>query len=163
MALSGTCEAVRCCGVSNTFECCDLMARHPLHLAIVHFPIACWSLAVAADVASLWLDEAAWQWPCGLLVVGIVTAVLAIAAGLFELRLIADGPAIRDTWRHMVAMLLAFSFLPARLLMRLDHLQPLAPDKLSFILGAFGLVSLAIGGWLGGKLVCHHRIGGDRT
>jgi uncharacterized membrane protein len=46
------------------------MSRHPLHPAIVHFPIACWSLAVVADFASLLLGEAAWQWSGGPLVVG---------------------------------------------------------------------------------------------
>jgi uncharacterized membrane protein len=31
--------------------------RHPLHPAIVHFPVACWSLTVITDFAGLWLGE----------------------------------------------------------------------------------------------------------
>ena len=33
--------------------------RHPLHPALVHFPIACWSLATAADLAGLAFAEPA--------------------------------------------------------------------------------------------------------
>ena len=135
-----------------------MMARHPLHPALVHFPIACWSLAVAADVASLWLGEAAWQWSGGLLAAGCGMALLAMPAGLMELPRIPEGPALRTTWLHMGLMLLAFLFFATRLLLRLDG-KPLAPDGLSLLLDAGGFLALAAGGWLGGRLVYSHGIG----
>ncbi|MGS1117760.1 DUF2231 domain-containing protein [Castellaniella sp. UC4442_H9] len=133
--------------------------RHPVHPALVHFPVACWSLATAADFASIWLGESAWQWSGGLLAVGCSVAVLAMLAGLWELARVPDGPALRDTYLHMGVMLTAFALFTARLLTRLDHVQPLAPDTLSLVLDALGFIALAVGGWLGGRLVYGHGIG----
>lgn len=135
--------------------------RHPLHPALVHFPIACWSLAVIADFASLWFGEAAWRWSGGLLAVGCTIALAAMLAGLMELPRVPEGPAMRDTYLHMTAMLIAFALFATRLLLRLDHLQPLAPDTTSLLLDAGGFLALAIGGWLGGRLVYGHGIGRD--
>lgn len=133
--------------------------RHPLHPALVHFPIACWSLAVVADFAGLLYGEAAWRWSGGLLAVGCGMALLAMTAGLLEMSRVPEGPALRDTYWHMGAMMTALTFFSCRLLLRLEHLQPLAPDALSLWLDAGGFIALAIGGWLGGKLVYGHGIG----
>lgn len=135
------------------------MSRHPLHPALVHFPIACWTLAVAADVGSLWLGEYAWRWSGGLLAVGCAIALAAVAAGLMELARVAEGAAMRDAYLHMTAMLLAFMLFSGRLLLRLDQLQPLAPNAVSLLLDLGGFAALALGGWLGGRLVYHHGVG----
>lgn len=137
--------------------------RHPLHPALVHFPVACWSLAVVADFASLWLGESAWRWSGGLLAVGCTMALAAMLAGMLELSRVPEGAAMRDAWLHMGAMLMAFSLFTARLLLRVDHLQPLAPDTLSLLLDAGGFLALVIGGWFGGRLVYGHGVGTDRT
>jgi uncharacterized membrane protein len=137
--------------------------RHPLHPALVHFPVACWSLAVATDFASIWLGESAWQWSGGLLAVGCAMALPAMLAGMMELVRVPEGTAMRDAWIHMGAMLCAFMFFVTRLLLRLDDFEPLAPDTVSLILDAGGFVALAIGGWFGGRLVYGHGIGQDRT
>lgn len=133
--------------------------RHPLHPALVHFPIACWSLATLTDFGSLWLGESAWRWSAGLLAVGCAVALFAMAAGLLEMARVPDGPALRDVYWHMGFMLAAFALYTARLFLRLDHLQPLAPDVLALVLVFAGFVTLAIGGWLGGRLVYGHGIG----
>jgi uncharacterized membrane protein len=134
-------------------------ARHPLHPAIVHFPIACWSLSVAADFASQWYGEAAWQWSGGLLAIGCAMALPAMIAGLVELPRVPEGSALRDTWMHMGCMLAAFSCFAVRLLLRLDHLQPLAPNGLSLSLDVCGFLALTLGGWMGGRLVYGHGVG----
>lgn len=136
-----------------------MSTRHPLHPALVHFPIACWSLAVLADVAGYWLGETAWRWSGGLLTIGGAMALLAICAGLLELPHVPEGAAMRVAYWHMGIMLLASCAFCARLLLRLDGLQPLAPDGLSLLLDAVGFGSLALGGWLGGSLVYHHGVG----
>lgn len=133
--------------------------RHPLHPALVHFPIACWTLAVAADFASLRFGAAAWSWSGGLLAVGCGVAVLAMLAGMMELARVPEGPALRDAWWHMGVMLVALLLFTTRLLLRLDHLTPLAPDAVSLLLDVGGFLALAIGGWLGGRLVYGHGIG----
>lgn len=133
--------------------------RHPLHPALVHFPVACWSLAVATDFAGLYFGEAAWQWSAGLLAAGCVMAVVAMLAGLLEFTRVPEGAAMRDAYLHMGVMLLALVLFATRLLLRLDHYQPLAPDKLSLVLDAGGFIALAVGGWFGGKLVYGHGVG----
>jgi uncharacterized membrane protein len=125
--------------------------RHPLHPALVHFPVACWSLAVVSDVTSVWLGEAAWRWSGGLLAVGCAMALAAMLAGMMELSRVPEGAPMRDPWTHMGAMLIAFTAFTARLLLRLDHLQPLAPDIISFALDAAGFLALAVGGWFDGR------------
>lgn len=133
--------------------------RHPLHPAFVHFPVACWSLAVAADFAGLGFGEVAWRWSPGLLLVGCAMAVVAMLVGLLELARVPEGPALRDAWLHMGAMLAAFALFLARFLLRLDHHQPLPPDTLALVLDAVGFAALAIGGWFGGRLVYGHGVG----
>jgi len=133
--------------------------RHPLHPAIVHFPIACWSLAVVADFSSLWLGDPAWRWSGGLLAVGCGMAVIAVLAGMVELTKVPDGAPRRDRWVHMGAMLVAFTFFAARLVLRLDAMQPLPPNALSLFLDAGGFTALGVGGWFGGRLVYHHGVG----
>lgn len=137
--------------------------RHPLHPALVHFPVTCWSLAVATDVASLWLGEAAWHWSGGLLAVGCAMALVAMLAGMMELSRVPEGAPMRDAWVHMGAMLTAFTFFVVRLVLRLDHLQPMAPDAASLALDAGGFLALAVGGWFGGRLVYGHGVGSNRT
>jgi uncharacterized membrane protein len=136
--------------------------RHPLHPAIVHFPVACWSLAVAADFAALRFGEGAWRWSGGLLAVGCVMALAAMAAGLLELPRVPEGAAMRDTYWHMSAMMVALMLFATRLLLRWDHGQLLAPDTISLLLDASGFLALTVGGWIGGRLVYDHGVGRSR-
>ena len=136
--------------------------RHPLHPALVHFPIASWSLASAADLASLYLGQPAW-WLAGVLMtIGLATAIPAMAAGFMELmRLPEDSAAIKDVNRHMVMVMAAFSLYLVSLLMRVDSMTLQAPGILAIALSLGGFVCLGIAGWLGGKLVYAHRLGAD--
>lgn len=133
--------------------------RHPLHPALVHFPVACWSLAVIADFASLGLGRAAWQWTTGLLVAGCVTALVAMLAGLLDVVRVPEGAAMRDAVVHMGAMTLALLLFGARLLLGPYGLQPSAPGTLALVLDACGFIALVAGGWFGGKLVYGHGVG----
>lgn len=133
--------------------------RHPLHPVLVHFPVACWSLAVATDFASLHFGEVAWRWSGGLLAVGCAMAAIAMLAGLLEFARVPEGAAMRDAYLHMGLMLAALCLFAARLLTRLDHFHPLAPNALSLLLDVAGFLMLSIGGWFGGRLVYGHGVG----
>lgn len=135
------------------------MRHHPLHPALVHFPVACWSLAVVADFAALWFGEVAWRWSAGLLAVGCAMALAAMLAGLTELARVPGGAALRVAYWHMGAMLAACTAFLVRLLLRLEDGRPLEPDAVSLWLDTAGFFCLAIGGWLGGRLVYHHGVG----
>lgn len=136
-----------------------MTSRHPLHPALVHFPIACWSLAVVADFAGLWFGETAWRWSGGLLAVGCAMALAAMLAGMMELTRVPEGGAMQVAYWHMGAMLAACALFIVRLLLRLEDWRPLEPDAVSLLLDTAGFFCLAVGGWLGGKLVYHHGIG----
>ncbi|MBS0200631.1 MAG: DUF2231 domain-containing protein [Proteobacteria bacterium] len=137
-----------------------MATRHPLHPALVHFPVACWSLATFADIASLHFGERSW-WMAGmLLLVGSLMALPAMLAGLYEMtRILADSPAIKAVYVHMAAMLGAFSLYLASLLLRAEQFQLHRPGNASLVLDIAGFLALAVGGWCGGKLVYHHGIG----
>lgn len=135
--------------------------RHPLHPALVHFPVACWLLATAADAAGLWWGEAAWRWSGGLLAAGCVMAVPAMIAGLLELPRVPGGAALRDAHAHMAVMMVAAVLFTARFLLRLDNRSVLPPDTVALLLDAAGATALIAGGWLGGRLVYGHGVGRD--
>lgn len=134
--------------------------RHPLHPALVHFPVACWSLTTIADLASLVWGEPAWRFAAVVLLVGIAFSIPAMLAGFLELaRLAPDSPAIKDVNRHMVAVLCALSCYTVSLFLRLDGTHLIAPGYLAIAFSVAGFVCLAVAGWLGGKLVYGHRLG----
>ena len=136
--------------------------RHPLHPALVHFPVACWSLATLADFASFHFGEAAWRLAGQLLIAGTLLAIPALLAGFYELMRVADdSPAMRDVYWHMGAMTGALLLYATSLLLRLDHTSLAAPGLTAIVCSALGFLALAIGGWIGGKLVYTHRLGGD--
>lgn len=135
------------------------MMRHPLHPAIVHFPVACWSMAVAADFAGLHFGWAAWQWSTGLLITGCVMGLVAMLAGLVEFARLEDGPAMTTAYWHMGLMLAAFSLFALRLIIGFNGFSPQPPDGLALALSGVGLLTLLAGGYLGGRLVYHHGVG----
>ena len=136
-------------------------ARHPLHPALVHFPVACWSLATIADLASLWLGQPAW-WLAGvLLAIGTIAALAAMGAGLFEFARIAEGsPALADARTHMLLAMTAWVLYAASLLLRLQGMHLVEPAWPAIATSIAGFLCLAAAGWLGGKLVYQHGIGG---
>jgi uncharacterized membrane protein len=134
--------------------------RHPLHPALVHFPIACWSLATAGDVAGLWWGRPAWMLAGVLLVVGVVTALAAMATGMIELSKVGDDhPAIGDLNRHMLLAMAAWSLYAASLFLRLQGAALLRPDAIALGLSVAGFICLCGTGWLGGTLVYGHGLG----
>jgi uncharacterized membrane protein len=133
---------------------------HPLHPALVHFPIACWSLATAADLASLVWGEPAWRFAGVLLLAGIGFAIPAMLAGFLELAKISEeNPAIADVNRHMIVVMNALAFYTASLFLRLQGTRLIEPGALAIGLSIVGFASLCVAGWLGGKLVYTHRLG----
>ena len=134
--------------------------RHPLHPALVHFPIACWSLATAADLASLAWGEPAWRFAGILLLAGIGFSIPAMLAGLLELaRVDGDNPAIKDVNRHMIMVMSALACYVASLFLRLHGTHFVEPGLPAIGLSVLGFLCLGVAGWLGGKLVYGHRLG----
>jgi uncharacterized membrane protein len=109
-------------------------AGHPIHPALVHFPLALWSVTWAWDVLGAWTGSQVW-WQTGFwcLVAGTIMALPAAITGLMELAalIVRGGAAAPEDWR--VYAVLALST------------------------GGLGL--LALGGWYGGRMVYEHGVG----
>jgi uncharacterized membrane protein len=134
--------------------------RHPLHPALVHFPVACWSLATAADLASLAWGEPAWRFAGIVLLAGIGFSIPAMLAGFLELaKLAEDSPAIKDVNRHMLVVMCALACYVTSLFLRLHGTQLVEPGLLAIGSSVLGFLCLGVAGWLGGKLVYGHRLG----
>jgi uncharacterized membrane protein len=129
------------------------MFGHPLHPALVHFPIA---LLLSATLADL-------TWAAGLtnnvqlaavmMAGGLVAGLLAMAAGLIDFARL-DEAAVPHALRHMTVVGLAWAGYAIALYLRRDALAGgtdlgMPTIALSFV----SALVLALGGWLGGRLV----------
>lgn len=139
---------------------------HPLHPALVHYPVACWTLAALADFAGLaWHPD--WLWPAaaGLAALGCAFGLLAAGAGLLELARLGNGhPATATALWHMLLALTTWCVFAGSLVARVRGGALVPPGTLVFVLDAAGLAGVLATGWLGGTLVYRHGVGvGERA
>jgi uncharacterized membrane protein len=126
---------------------------HPLHPALVHLPIGLLLSATLADLA--WAVGLTSDVHVGLVMMagGLCAALLAMGAGMFDLTRLAPET-VPHAMRHMTVMGLAWLGYAVALYLRRDLFSGGAaigmPSVLTSLLSA-GL--LALGGWLGGRLV----------
>ncbi len=134
--------------------------RHPIHPMLVHFPVATLFLATLGDIASLFMDEQVSRVAGVLLVIGTITTLLAMVAGLMELgKIDQQSPAMKVANQHMMLMMASWSFYAVSLFLRLDGTHLGQPGMVAVAMSVAGLIVLCIGGWLGGKLVYEYGVG----
>jgi uncharacterized membrane protein len=126
---------------------------HPLHPALVHFPVALWTASLAADGAGLATGAAIWGlvawWS---LVAGLAAAALAVTAGFVDYSLLSPKhPAFRTATAHMLTMSFSALCFLASVLLRGGPATPAGFGAL--ICSGLGFLALLAGGWLGGTLV----------
>jgi uncharacterized membrane protein len=140
------------------------IAGHPIHPALVHFPVALWSVTWAWNALGAYTGTELW-WQIGFwcLAAGTVMAVPAAIAGVLELvALEKDHPAEGTAMRHMLLMGSAFAVYVAELVVRAGPLAPQGGRLYAvYCLSSAGLALLALGGWYGGRLVYHYGVGRD--
>lgn len=125
----------------------------PLHVVLVHFPVAAWSAATALHFASLLvsgdsLATAAWY----LNATGVVTGAVAAVAGALEFVLLPDDPPVRDlAVRHLLYAGSAWAAYAAALLLH-------GPTLVASSLHAAGFLLLVVAGHAGARLIFHHGI-----
>jgi uncharacterized membrane protein len=141
------------------------VAGHPLHSALIHFPMALLLLVLPLEAAG-WLGNwrEAWRYAWLAQAVGLAFAVPAAVTGLIDLTAQSGNPAKPGLAAmgnlHMLAMTGAVSLLGLSLYLK-GGTAPIPPPGLFAILalsaGATGL--LIWGGWLGAEMVYRHRAG----
>ena len=135
------------------------MAAHPVHPALVHFPLGLLLTATIADLAG-----AAGVWPeprfaAWLIAAGLVAALPTIAAGLYDFRKLDEVQA-GHAMRHMGAMALAWLGYGIALYLRREGLSAsLEPSLASVAVSVASAAMLGLGGWLGGELVYRYGAG----
>ena len=129
------------------------MLGHPVHPAIVHFPVALLLSATIADlawVAGLTTDT---HIAAVLMAGGLAAGLVAMAAGMIDfVRL--DEALIPHAMRHMAAVGFAWLGYGIALYLRRESLWASGPVAAPTV--AVSVISaciLALGGWLGGRLV----------
>lgn len=140
------------------------MRAHPWHPLLVHFPIACWTLAALIDSATFLgvlpqaiagavpgIAPAAFSF--ALLWLGLMLGAAAMVLGLVDL--LRLPPELQRSgalnW-HVVAMVGAWGLFLSSALLRPQPAPPFPPAPLAATLTeVLGLVCLGIGGVLGGR------------
>lgn len=139
------------------------LAGHPLHPMLVHFPVALWTLSVAADAGGFITAEGIWwraSFACQAL--GLLAALPAMVAGAADFSSLPRGhPGLDTAVAHLAAMGTAWLlFLSSVVLRGLPDGN--APTLFAVIAALAGFLAMAVGGWLGGRLVYHFGVGVDR-
>jgi uncharacterized membrane protein len=135
---------------------------HPVHPALVHFPVACWVLAPACDAAWLYTGDPFWAtaalWLTG---AGVALALVAAVAGMMDLAALQGrDDALRTAGRHVLFMSVALTAAIASLIGRLAEAPPEVLGLPWFVLaGAVAALATLTGGWFGGRLVYTHGAG----
>lgn len=134
---------------------------HPLHPALVHLPVAAWSLSLVADLSSFFMSygEAAGtlaRMSYWLILVGLIFAVPTAMTGLAEFVDVPPKTKARSVaWAHMSLNVFLIGAYVLQILWRV----PGDVSENVLIVNGTCFVLLAISGYLGGRLVYHYRVG----
>ena len=129
------------------------MFDHPLHPAVVHFPVGLLLSATLADLA--WLFGLTSDVHVGAILMagGLAAGLLAMGAGLFDFTRL-DANVVPHALRHMTIVGMAWLGYAVALYLRRDVFSG------STVIGSPTIVTslvsaamLSLGGWLGGRLV----------
>ncbi len=129
------------------------MFGHPLHPAVVHFPLALLLSATFADLARVAGLTSDVHLAAIMMAGGLVMGLVAMGAGLFDFAKL-EAPVVPHALRHMTVMAIAWLGYAIALYFRRDVLT--GATEIGSATIALSLVSalvLSVGGFLGGRLV----------
>lgn len=134
------------------------LVGHPIHVMMVHFPIAFVIATLGIDVVFWWSGDAFWV-RAGLWSAGVTfwTGVAASIAGTGELLLVRGIRMREASWSHAIAAMTLVAITGANWGLRLDYPEHVLPHGLA--LSALAAAMAGFAGWHGGKLVFDHGIG----
>jgi uncharacterized membrane protein len=119
------------------------LVGHPIHVMMVHFPVAFVIATLGVDILYWWSGDAFWVrvglWSAGM---AFWSGVAASIVGTGELLLVRGIRLLEASWSHAVAAMTLVAILP----------HGLALSTLASVMVGFA-------GWHGGKLVFDHGVG----
>lgn len=134
------------------------LVGHPLHVMMVHFPIAFVVATFGVDVFYWWSGDPFWV-RVGLWSAGFTfwTGVAASIVGTGELLLVRGIRMLEASWSHAVAAMTLLAITGANWGLRLVDPESVLPHGLA--LSGLAAVMAGFAGWHGGKLVFDHGVG----
>ena len=137
---------------------------HPLHPALVHFPIGLFILSLIIDLGSYVADLSSLVRASGYaMAFGLGGALLAALAGFADwsdIRL--DHPAKKTANTHMLLNLSATALFGVNLFLRAGQLDANRTPLFNLLLSFAGVGILLVSGYLGGRMVYDDGIGAGR-
>jgi uncharacterized membrane protein len=131
---------------------------HPLHVMMVHFPVAFVIATLGVDVFYWWSGDPFWLrvgiWSAG---AAFWTGVAASVVGTGELLLVRGIRLHEASWSHAIAAMTLVAIAGASWGLRLTDPASVLPHGL--VLSVLASVMVGFAGWHGGKLVFDHGIG----
>jgi uncharacterized membrane protein len=131
---------------------------HPLHVMMVHFPVAFVVATLGIDVLYWWSGDAFWVragvWSSGF---AFWSALGASVFGTAELLLVRGIRLLEASWSHAVAAMTLLAITGAVWGEHLFKPELILPHGLA--LSALASVMVGFAGWHGGKLVFDHGVG----
>lgn len=131
---------------------------HPIHVMMVHFPIAFVIATLGVDML-YWLSGDVFWVRAGLWSSGMAfwSGVAASIVGTGELLLVRGIRLLEASWSHAVAAMTLVAIAGANWGLRLVDTDSILPHGLA--LSALASVMVGFAGWHGGKLVFDHGVG----
>ena len=135
---------------------------HPIHPMLIPFPFAFLTGAAAFDVlAASRQNEELGTTARHIGMAGLITAGIAAIPGIVDYATTVPAGRPRQTaTAHMLSNVSALALFVAAARART---RTALPSRTAIALGLIGTAALAVGGWLGGSLSYHHRIGVDES
>ena len=134
------------------------LVGHPIHVIMVHFPIAFAVATLGVDVVYWFSGDAFWArvgiWSTGM---AFWSGVAASIVGTGELLLVRGIRLLEASWSHAVAAMTLVAIVGANWGLRLIDPASILPHGLA--LSALATVMVGFAGWHGGKLVFDHGVG----
>lgn len=135
---------------------------HPIHPALIPFPVAFLLGAVAFDAIGVLLGRAAfWTTGAYLALAGIGAALVAAIPGFIDyvFTVPPDSSGRKRATQHMLLNLSAVALFVLAWIVRGN--AEARPELLQLVVEASGAGLLSIGGWMGGTLAFRNQIGVD--
>ncbi|WP_092389412.1 DUF2231 domain-containing protein [Halopseudomonas salegens] len=134
---------------------------HPLHPALVHFPVAALIGLIGSDLAFLWTADVFWAraslWLAG---VGAIGGCLAGLVGMLDLLAVRRIRRLVSGWSHGLLAIMLLSLASLNWSLRLQHVSDSIFPWGLYLSLLSGLL-IAVTGYLGGQLVYEYAVGVD--
>ena len=134
------------------------LVGHPIHVMMVHFPVAFVVATFGVDVIYWWSADTFWLrvgiWSAG---AAFWTGVATSIVGTAELLLVRGIRLMEASWSHAIAAMTLVAIAGANWGLRLIDPAAVLPHGLA--LSALASVMTGFAGWHGGKLVFDHGVG----